>query len=107
MQERFCDFMNALLIKLYTHADGLFNMARVLLEYFSKADLGPKMYSAIGQTKTRCCHATTKLHVDVGDKVNILMHATHHLISPSITTKTDGSTRFNHLSITRSRVSRR
>ena len=78
MRDRFCDFMNGLPLKGYTHSDGRLNLVHHLPVHLSRPDLGPKMFCALGQTRKNRS-ATTRLHVDVGDAVNILMHATSTL----------------------------
>lgn len=73
MPERFADLMRALPMPEYTRRDGRLNLASCLPDAFVPPDLGPKMYIAYG-----CAHrpdrASTNLHLDVSDAVNIIVH---------------------------------
>lgn len=48
LPSRFNDLMKALPLPMYTHRDGINNLASRLPECFVKPDLGPKMYNAYG-----------------------------------------------------------
>lgn len=69
--------MESLPLKDYTQREGNLNLASRLPACFVRPDLGPKMYSAYGDTamcrhpKTRLL-GTTNLHLDVSDAVNVM-----------------------------------
>lgn len=73
MKDHFDDMMRAVPFQVYTRRDGNFNLARYLHEHFSKADLGPKIYCAYGQSLPPK-QGSTNLHLDVSDAINILVH---------------------------------
>ncbi|XP_055353118.1 lysine-specific demethylase 3A-like isoform X2 [Paramacrobiotus metropolitanus] len=71
--DHYQDLMQALPINSYANIHGVFNLSRYLPSHFNPPDLGPKMYiayGAAGQPK----HATTNLHVDISDAVNVIVH---------------------------------
>lgn len=71
---RFTNLMNALPVGDYTKRNGKYNLANRLPEHILKPDLGPKMYSAYGSA-LHPTKATTNLHLDVSDAVNIMVYA--------------------------------
>ena len=64
---------------------GMLNMTTALPEYCCRPDLGPKSYLATGRVKEHNdgTDSATKLHLDMADAINILVH----------TQKTDDSTK--------------
>ncbi|KAG5672190.1 hypothetical protein PVAND_002340 [Polypedilum vanderplanki] len=75
LQEHYNDLMNSIPFKLYTRRNGIFNLAKYQHLHFLKPDLGPKIYSAYGNfEKTTVMRASTNLHLDISDAVNILAH---------------------------------
>ncbi|KAF9462616.1 hypothetical protein BDZ94DRAFT_1366125 [Collybia nuda] len=65
------DFMAFVPMKDYTMARGSLNLASNFPKNMVYPDLGPKMYIALeDQTKT----GSTRLHLDLSDAVNILVH---------------------------------
>lgn len=73
MTEHFEDLMKAVPMSAYSTRDGKHNLARYLPDFFSKPDLGPKMYSAYSQIYP-ARQASTNLHLDVSDAVNMMVH---------------------------------
>lgn len=71
---RFTNLMNALPLGEYTKRNGIYNLANRLPNHILKPDLGPKMYSAYGSA-LHPTKATTNLHLDVSDAVNIMVYA--------------------------------
>ncbi|KAF5189861.1 lysine-specific demethylase JMJ25 [Thalictrum thalictroides] len=78
------EFVAALPFSDYTHPkSGLLNMATYLPENMLKPDLGPKTYIAYGfPEELGRGDSVTKLHCDMSDAVNILMHTTEVKIAP-------------------------
>ncbi|KAF9613669.1 hypothetical protein IFM89_009632, partial [Coptis chinensis] len=70
------EFFSALPFPEYTNLkDGFLNLATRLPEQSLKPDLGPKTYIAYGKVaELREGNSVTKLHCDMSDAVNILMH---------------------------------
>ncbi|GER31150.1 transcription factor jumonji (jmjC)domain-containing protein [Striga asiatica] len=70
------EFLSALPYKEYTHLrNGPLNLAAKLPEKMLKPDLGPKTYIAYGYPEELGRgDSVTKLHCDVSDAVNVLMH---------------------------------
>jgi len=70
------EFISALPFKEYTHPEsGILNLATRLPPGCAKTDLGPKTYIAYG-TREELVRgdSVTKLHIDMSDAVNIIMH---------------------------------
>ncbi|KAH7316090.1 hypothetical protein KP509_21G078400 [Ceratopteris richardii] len=70
------EFLSALPFQEYTHPKkGILNLASKLPIYVMKPDLGPKTYIAYGiHDELGCGDSVTKLHCDISDAVNILVH---------------------------------
>lgn len=70
--------MRALPLKEYSQRDGKLNLASRLPACFVRPDLGPKMYSAYGNSGNRESGqqllSTTNLHLDVSDAVNVMVY---------------------------------
>jgi hypothetical protein len=73
MKEHFEDLMKSVPMKQYTTRNGRYNLTRNLPNFFSKPDLGPKMYSAYSQIHP-ANQGSTNLHLDVSDAVNVMVH---------------------------------
>lgn len=70
---RFDDLMKNLPIKQYTHRNSILNLASGIPEFFSKPDLGPKLYIAYSSADTYK-QGTTNLHIDISDAVNLMIY---------------------------------
>ncbi|KAL0378613.1 UNVERIFIED_CONTAM: Lysine-specific demethylase, partial [Sesamum radiatum] len=70
------EFLSALPYKEYTHPrSGILNLASKLAAEMLKPDLGPKTYIAYGfAEELGRGDSVTKLHCDISDAVNILLH---------------------------------
>ncbi|XP_020550775.1 lysine-specific demethylase JMJ25-like isoform X2 [Sesamum indicum] len=70
------EFLSALPYKEYTHPrSGILNLASKLSTEMLKPDLGPKTYIAYGfAEELGRGDSVTKLHCDISDAVNILLH---------------------------------
>ncbi|CAG0894425.1 unnamed protein product [Cyprideis torosa] len=73
MPRRFKDLMAALPMGQYTRRNGRLNLAGYLPQFFSRPDLGPKMYIAYGSA-THPNKGTTNLHLDISDAVNVMVY---------------------------------
>lgn len=72
LPDQFADLLKALPICEYTQRKGKLNLVSHLPSTFVPPDLGPKLYCAYGSTMYPS-NATTNLHLDVSDAVNILV----------------------------------
>uniref|UniRef100_UPI00398ED3DC probable JmjC domain-containing histone demethylation protein 2C isoform X2 n=1 Tax=Pristiophorus japonicus TaxID=55135 RepID=UPI00398ED3DC len=73
MPSRYDDLMKNLPLPEYCDPEGNLNLASRLPNFFVRPDLGPKLYSAYGQTTVKE-HGTTNLHLDIADVVNVLVY---------------------------------
>ncbi|XP_067858715.1 probable JmjC domain-containing histone demethylation protein 2C isoform X2 [Heptranchias perlo] len=73
MPARYDDLMKSLPLPEYCDPEGNLNLASRLPNFFVQPDLGPKLYSAYGQTTVKE-HGTTNLHLDIADVVNVLVY---------------------------------
>lgn len=75
MPRHWQDFMQCLPFQEYCHPDGPLNVARYLTSALIKPDLGPKSYIATGRLEEHEeGDSVTKLHVDLSDAINVLVH---------------------------------
>lgn len=75
LPRRFQNLMNSLPLKQYTHHNGRYNLVSYLPDGFVRPDLGPKMYSAYGNSGTKFEKVgTTNIHLDMSDAVNVMAH---------------------------------
>ncbi|XP_067908532.1 probable JmjC domain-containing histone demethylation protein 2C isoform X3 [Heterodontus francisci] len=75
MPSRYDDLMKNLPVPEYCDPEGNLNLASRLPNFFVRPDLGPKLYSAYGQSTVKE-HGTTNLHLDIADVVNVLVYVT-------------------------------
>ncbi|KAG0500131.1 hypothetical protein HPP92_000203 [Vanilla planifolia] len=83
------EFIATLPFQKYTNPrDGVRNLAVMLPKDVLKPDLGPKSYIAYGFTEELGAgDSVTKLHCDMSDAVNVLMHTTKVKIDKSVLSK--------------------
>ncbi|KAJ7843543.1 Clavaminate synthase-like protein [Mycena olivaceomarginata] len=70
----YTDFMEAVPVANHVRRDGIANIAAYFPGNGVAPDLGPKMYNAHGNINDAAT-ASTRLHMDMADALNILMHA--------------------------------
>lgn len=70
---RFKNLLEALPLPEYSHRDGVFNIVSQLPDFFTRPDLGPKMYNAYGSALTPTV-GSTNLHLDISDAVNLMVY---------------------------------
>ncbi|XP_078421997.1 putative JmjC domain-containing histone demethylation protein 2C isoform X2 [Cetorhinus maximus] len=73
MPSRFDDLMKNLPLPEYCDPEGNLNLASRLPNFFVRPDLGPRLYSAYGQSTIKE-HGTINLHLDIADVVNVLVY---------------------------------
>jgi lysine-specific demethylase 3 len=73
LEDQFADFMRCAPMRDYTTCEGKFNLINRLPKVFNRPDIGPKMYSAYGLSKTFTRRGTTNLHLDISDAINIMV----------------------------------
>ncbi|OCB84601.1 Clavaminate synthase-like protein [Sanghuangporus baumii] len=73
--ELYDDFNRAVPVPSYTRRDGAYNIASHFPSNTIAPDLGPKMYNAYASSDTEGSKGTTRLHMDMADAVNIMLHA--------------------------------
>lgn len=73
--ELYEDFNRAVPVPSYTRRDGAYNIASHFPSNTIAPDLGPKMYNALASSDTEGSKGTTRLHMDMADAVNIMLHA--------------------------------
>ncbi|KAL2921821.1 Lysine-specific demethylase JMJ25 [Bienertia sinuspersici] len=82
LPRHFAEFIMMLPYSNYTHPDsGILNLATKLPDGAPKPDLGPKTYIAYGfSEELGRGDSVTKLHCDMSDAVNVLMHTTKVMV---------------------------
>jgi lysine-specific demethylase 3 len=82
----YADFLQLLPFSWYSNPDGPRNMARSLHSSGTVApDLGPKSYIAHGRKEENPPHdSCTRLHEDLSDAVNVMMHSHPQDDSPEL-----------------------
>lgn len=73
--ELYEDFSRAVPIPNYTRRDGVLNIASHFPTNTVVPDLGPKMYNAYASSDTPGSKGSTRLHMDMADAVNIMLHS--------------------------------
>ncbi|KAA1472527.1 Clavaminate synthase-like protein [Dentipellis sp. KUC8613] len=73
--ELFDDFARAVPMPNYTRRDGILNIASHFPSNTVAPDIGPKMYNAMETFETAGSNGTTRLHMDMADAVNVMLHA--------------------------------
>ncbi|KAF7776524.1 hypothetical protein Agabi119p4_4917 [Agaricus bisporus var. burnettii] len=69
------DFLSAVPVPDYVRRDGVANISSHFPTNTIAPDLGPKMYNALASNCKEGSKGTTRLHLDMADALNILMHA--------------------------------
>ncbi|KZT12868.1 Clavaminate synthase-like protein [Laetiporus sulphureus 93-53] len=73
--ELYDDFSNATPVPNYVRRDGVLNMASHFPSNTVAPDLGPKMYNAMASFESQGSKGSTRLHMDMADAINIMLHA--------------------------------
>ncbi|KAI0291970.1 hypothetical protein BC826DRAFT_1020640 [Russula brevipes] len=73
--ELYDDFARAVPIPSYCRRDGVLNIASHFPPDVVAPDLGPKMYNAFATEDTEGSKGSTRLHMDMADAVNMMVHA--------------------------------
>ncbi|EPQ31537.1 uncharacterized protein PFL1_00870 [Pseudozyma flocculosa PF-1] len=73
--ELYDDFNRAVPVPDYTRRDGVLNLGSYYPRNVIQPDLGPKMYNAWPSDEGPGSRGTTRLHMDMADAVNIMLHA--------------------------------
>ncbi|KAL1407437.1 hypothetical protein Q8F55_006870 [Vanrija albida] len=69
------DFNRALPVPDFTRRDGVLNLYSHFPAGPTRPDIGPKMYNAFAAREEAGGMGSTRLHMDVADAVNIMLHA--------------------------------
>lgn len=72
--ELYDDFARAVPIPSYCRRDGVLNIASHFPSNAVAPDLGPKMYNAFATQDTEGSKGSTRLHMDMADAVNVMVH---------------------------------
>ncbi|KAI9441323.1 hypothetical protein H4582DRAFT_1848819 [Lactarius indigo] len=73
--ELYDDFARAVPIPSYCRRDGVLNIASHFPSKAVAPDLGPKMYNAFATQDAEGSKGSTRLHMDMADAVNVMVHA--------------------------------
>ncbi|KAI5122159.1 hypothetical protein M0805_007058 [Coniferiporia weirii] len=73
--ELYDDFSRAVPIPNYSRRDGAMNIASHFPINTIAPDLGPKMYNAYASNEDKGTKGSTRLHMDMADAVNIMVHS--------------------------------
>ncbi|KAI0069112.1 Clavaminate synthase-like protein [Artomyces pyxidatus] len=73
--ELYDDFSKAVPMPNYCRRDGALNIASHFPANTVAPDLGPKMYNAMATYQTEGSKGSTRLHMDMADAVNVMLHA--------------------------------
>ncbi|TFY75292.1 hypothetical protein EWM64_g8720 [Hericium alpestre] len=73
--ELYEDFSRAVPMPNYCRLDGVLNIASHFPTNTVVPDLGPKMYNAMATFETEGAFGSTRLHMDMADAVNVMLHA--------------------------------
>ncbi|KAA1466060.1 hypothetical protein DENSPDRAFT_862224 [Dentipellis sp. KUC8613] len=73
--ELYEDFGRAVPMPSYCRRDGVLNLASHFPSNTIAPDLGPKMYNAMASEEKPGAKGSTRLHMDMADAVNIMLHA--------------------------------
>jgi lysine-specific demethylase 3 len=73
----YADFSRAVPVPAYTRRDGALNIASHFPANTVRPDLGPKMYNALASDERAGSMGSTRLHMDIADAVNVMLHASH------------------------------
>ncbi|KAI0047285.1 Clavaminate synthase-like protein [Auriscalpium vulgare] len=72
--ELYEDFSKAVPMPNYCRRDGVLNIASHFPANTVAPDLGPKMYNAMSTSQAQGSKGSTRLHMDMADAVNIMLH---------------------------------
>ncbi|KAI0269299.1 hypothetical protein BC834DRAFT_820114 [Gloeopeniophorella convolvens] len=75
LPELFDDFLKAVPMPNYCRRDGVLNIASHFPSNTVMPDLGPKMYTALATNEKDGSKGSTRLHMDMADGVNVMVHA--------------------------------
>jgi lysine-specific demethylase 3 len=75
LPDLFEEFQKAVPIPNYSRKDGVLNIASHFPSNTVMPDLGPRMYIALATTDEEGSKGSTRLHMDMADGVNIMVHA--------------------------------
>ncbi|KAF9526318.1 hypothetical protein CPB83DRAFT_795109 [Crepidotus variabilis] len=74
--ELFDDFSNAVPVPDYVRRDGVYNIGSHFPTNAIGPDLGPKMYNSMATSQEPGSKGSTKLHMDMADALNVMLHST-------------------------------